>query len=87
MKRRVLKKTGCQTVSLPCRLVEEVAAVAPPELWGNLSRLVTVALEDFARLERARAFEKAMAAMAADPAIQAECAVISTEFSDLPEAD
>lgn len=76
-----LAKTVRRSVALPRRVVEEVTAVAPGELRGNLNRLVTVALEEFTRTQKARAFEEAMAKMGADPAIQAECASISKEFA------
>jgi hypothetical protein len=42
---------------------------------------VTVALREYAARRRALAFEAQMAAMAADPGVQAECAVIDREFS------
>ncbi len=73
-------KTIRRSVALPQRLVEEVKAAAPPELRENLNRLVTVALQEYAAKRKERAFEAAMAQMAADPAIQAECALISREF-------
>ena len=85
MKTKALARTVRRSVALPRRLVEEVTAVAPSELRGNLNRLVTVALEEFARCQKARAFEEAMAKMAADPAIQAECAAISAEFAGAEE--
>lgn len=75
-----------RSVALPKRLVDEVAAVAPPELRGNWNRLVIVALEEFAGERRRQEFERAMARMAADPAIQKECAAIQREFS-AAEAD
>ena len=81
MKKPTPARTIRRSVALPRRVVEEVMAVAPPELKGNLNRLVTVALEDFTRSQRARAFEDAMAKMAADPAIQAECAAIAKGFA------
>ncbi len=80
MKRKTRPKTVRRSVALPRQLVEEVTTVAPPELRENLNRLVTVALQEFAAKKRERAFEEAMARMAADPAIQAECAAISKEF-------
>lgn len=79
-------RTIRRSVALPRRVVEEVTAVAPAELKGNLNRLVTVALEEFTRSQKARAFEDAMAKMAADPAIQAECAAIAKDFAGA-EAD
>ena len=86
MKRKVLAKTVRRSVALPRQLVKEVSELAPPELRQNLNRLVTVALQEFAAKRKARDFEEAMAQMAADPAIQAECAVISKEFATA-EAD
>ncbi|MBI2469083.1 MAG: hypothetical protein HYV62_14920 [Candidatus Rokubacteria bacterium] len=80
MKRKTRPNTVRRSVALPRQLVEEVTTVAPPELRENLNRLVTVALQEFAAKKRERAFEEAMARMAADPAIQAECAAISKEF-------
>ena len=81
MKSKVLPKTVSRSVALPRQLVEEVSAVAPPELRQNLNRLVTVALQEFAVKRKERTFEETMAQMAADPAIQAECAAISREFA------
>lgn len=80
MKRKTRPNTVRRSVALPRQLIEEVTTVAPPELRENLNRLVTVALQEFAAKKRERAFEEAMARMAADPAIQAECAAISKEF-------
>ena len=42
--------------------------------------------QEFAAQQKARAFEEAMAKMATDPAIRAECAAISGDFA-LAEAD
>ncbi len=90
MKARTLRKAAHKTirrsVALPRQLINEASAVAPPELRQNLNRLVTVALQEFAAKRRERAFEEAMAQMAADPAIQAECASISKDFTTA-EAD
>lgn len=74
-------KTVRRSVALPRRLVDEASASAPPALRTNLNRLVTVALQEYAGRRKARAFEEAVARMAADPAIQAECAAIGREFS------
>lgn len=79
-------RTIRRSVALPRQLVEDVSALAPPELRQNLNRLVTVALQEFAAQRTARAFEEAMARMAADPAIRAECAAISRDFA-ATEAD
>jgi hypothetical protein len=86
MAKKALAKTVRRSVALPRRVVEEVTAVAPGELKGNLNRLVTVALEEFTRSQKARAFEEAMARMGADPAIQSECGAIAKEFAST-EAD
>ena len=86
MKTKVLPKTIRRSVALSRQLVEEVSALAPPELRQNFNRLVTVALQEFAAQRKTRAFEDAMAQMAADPAIHAECAVISRDFA-ITEAD
>jgi hypothetical protein len=84
--RKATRKTIRRSVALPRQLVNEASAVAPPELRQNLNRLVTVALQEFAAKRRARAFEQAIAQMAADPAIQAECAAITKDFN-IAEAD
>lgn len=81
MKGKVHPKTVRRSVALSHRLVEEVKAAAPPEIRENLNRLVTVALQEFAAKRKEKAFEEAMAQMAADPAIQAECALILKEFA------
>jgi hypothetical protein len=73
-------RTVRRSVALPCDLVEEAQAVAPPELRDNFNRLVHRALLDFTAAQREKAMEQAMAEMAADPAIRRECAAISTEF-------
>ncbi|HEX9690245.1 MAG TPA: hypothetical protein VGB47_14355 [Thermoanaerobaculia bacterium] len=86
MAKKALVKTVRRSVALPRRVVEEVTAVAPGELKGNLNRLVTVALEEFTRSQKARAFGEAMARMGADPAIRTECAAIAKEFAGA-EAD
>ena len=69
-----------RSVALPRALVEEVTAAAPKELRGNLNRLVTVALREFAARKKAEAFASAIAEMAADPEIQRECANIGDQF-------
>ena len=73
-------KTVRRSVALPSDLMEDVLSVAPPELKGNLNRLVLVSLRDFVARRRAEAFEQAMAEMWADPAIRSECAAIAEEF-------
>lgn len=86
MKTQVASKTVRRSIAVSRQLVEEVSALAPPELQHNLNRLVTVALQEFAAQQKARAFQEAMAHMAADPAIRAECAAISRDFA-ATEAD
>ena len=86
MKAKTSSKTVRRSVALSRQLVDEVTAAAPPELRHNLNRLVSVALREFATHQKARAFDEAMARMADDPAIRAECAAISREFA-ATEAD
>jgi hypothetical protein len=81
MKEAVNLRTVRRSVALPGALVQELSALAPAELAGNWNRLVTVALLEYAARRRALAFESQMAAMAADPGVQAECAIIAKEFS------
>jgi hypothetical protein len=61
-------------------LIEELQTYAPEELRGNLNRLVTTALREYADRRRREAFSSAMAEMAADPAVQSECRTIAEEF-------
>lgn len=75
-----------RSVALPQRLVEEVIRVAPADIQRNLNRIVTVALEEFVARRKAREFEEAMAAMAADPTIRRECEAIARDFAKV-EAD
>lgn len=70
-----------RSIALSKRLVEEISAVAPPELKRNWNRLVTTALQEYARSRRAREFELSMARMAADPAIRRENAAIQKDFA------
>lgn len=86
MKAKGSPRTVRRSVALSRQLVEDVEALAPPELRQNFNRLVTVALQEFAAHQRARAFERAMAQMGADPAIQTECAVLTKQFA-ITEAD
>lgn len=69
-----------RSVALPKDLIQEVQMVAPAELRDNLNRLVIVALQDFAARQKARAFNEAMALMAADEQIQGESRAINEEF-------
>jgi hypothetical protein len=80
MKSKILSQTIRRSIALPKSLVDEVTALAPAHARNNLNRLVTIALKDFAARQKARAFEEAMARMAADPAIRCEGSSISREF-------
>ena len=81
MQQSVKLRTIRRSIALPGVLVEELSALAPAELGGNWNRLVTVALLEYAARRRALAFESQMAAMAADPGVQDECAIIGRECS------
>ena len=81
MKQSTKLRTIRRSVALPGALVAEVSALAPAELARNWNRLVTVALREYADRRRALEFESQMAAMAADPGVQGECAIIAKEFS------
>jgi hypothetical protein len=70
-----------RSVALPRTLVHEVTSVAPPALRENFNRLVSTALHDFVKAQRAKAFEQAMREMGADPEIQAECRAIARDFA------
>lgn len=80
MKRKGSAQTIRRSVALPRELVQEVETFAPSDLKGNFNRLVSVALRKFADQRKTEAFEEAMARMAIDPSIKAECAAISREF-------
>ena len=80
MKVKGSSRTIRRSIALPRELVQEVEAIAPSNLKGNFNRLVSVALQKFANQRKAEAFEEAMARMAADPSIKAECAAILREF-------
>ena len=73
-----------RSIALPRELLEEMLAVAPAELRGNLNRLVLVTLRDFVARRRAEAFAQAMAEMAADQDVRSECAAIAAEFAPAP---
>ena len=81
MKTKTSPKTIRRSVALSRQLVEEVSALAPQDLRQNFNRLVAVALREFAARQTTRTFEEAMAQMAADPAIRAECAAINRAFA------
>jgi hypothetical protein len=66
-----------RSVALPHDLVREALAVASPDTAGNLNRLVVQSLAEFIARRKAQAFEDAMARMGADPAIRAECKLLS----------
>jgi hypothetical protein len=74
-------RTVRRSVALPRELVEEAQGAAPPELAHNLNRLVATALREYAARQQRRAVEQAIAQMAADPAIQAECGTIARDFA------
>ena len=71
-----------RSIALQNELVEELRAVAPPELRDNFNRLVTFILMDFTRRQKKYQFEAAMAEMANDPAIQEVSAGLSEEFTE-----
>jgi len=81
-----MKNTGKNTIrrsiALPHELVEELHAIAPPELRDNFNRLVTFILIDFTRRQKKCQFEKAMAEMADDPAVRELCSTLSGEFRE-----
>jgi len=74
------KNTIRRSIVLPNELVEELRAVAPPELHDNFNRLVTFILVDFTKRQKKYQFETAMAEMAKDPAIREICSVLCEEF-------
>ena len=75
-----------RSIALPEQLIKEAVRNAPSEIGDNFNRLVTVALQEYIVRRKSSAFEEAMARMAADPAIQAECRVIEHDFA-LAEMD
>jgi hypothetical protein len=66
---------------LPRRLLDEAAAVAPPELRANFNRLVKVALELYVWEQKERLMDAQVAEMGKDPHILAECRKINEEFA------
>jgi hypothetical protein len=68
-------------VALPSALIGELDSVAPPELRTNLNRLVILSLQEYISRRRRQEFDRAVAAMAEDPQIQAECAAIARDFA------
>jgi hypothetical protein len=78
---RKTPNTVRRSVALPRRLAEEAAGAAPPEISGNLNRIVTVALEEFVARRKHRDFERRMAEMAADPQVRKQSEAIAKEFA------
>jgi hypothetical protein len=70
-----------RSVALPSALIVELKAVAPPELRTNLNRLVILSLQEYVSRRRRQEFARAVAAMAEDPQVQAECAAIARDFA------
>jgi len=56
-------------------------SVAPPELRANFNRLVILSLREYVSRRRRQEFDSAVAAMAEDPQVQAECAAIARDFA------
>ncbi|MCX6624857.1 MAG: hypothetical protein NTY38_28120 [Acidobacteria bacterium] len=81
MKRVLSSTTVRRSVALPSALIGELNSVAPPELRTNLNRLVIVSLQEYVSRRQRQEFESAVAAMAEDPQVQAECAAIATDFA------
>jgi len=86
MKRRPPATTLRRSVALPTALIGELNSVAPPELRTNFNRLVILeegglqAALGFSQASR-QEFDSAVAAMAGDPQVQAECAAIARDFA------
>ena len=70
-----------RSVALPSALINELKSVAPPELRSNLNRLVILSLQEYVSRRRRQEFENAVAAMAEDPEIRAQCAAIAKDFA------
>ena len=81
MKRLPKATTLRRSVALPSALIGELNSVAPPELRANLNRLVILSLQEYVARRRRQDFENAVAAMAQDPQVQAECAAIARDFA------
>jgi CHASE3 domain sensor protein len=75
-------KSVRRSVALPQALVDDAVEAAPVEIKQNMNRLIIVALQEFISRRREMKFEEAMAKMAGDTAIKAECGIIAREFSD-----
>ena len=81
MKRRPPATTLRRSVALPTALIGELDSVAPPELRANFNRLVILSLREYVARRRRQEFDSAVAAMAGDPQVQAECAAIARDFA------
>jgi metal-responsive CopG/Arc/MetJ family transcriptional regulator len=81
MTRRPSTTTIRRSVALPSTLIGELNSVAPPELRTNLNRLVILSLQEYVSRRRRQEFDNAVAAMAKDPQVQAECAAIAKDFA------
>jgi hypothetical protein len=81
MKRRKPATSLRRSVALPSALLSELNSVAPPELRSNLNRLVILSLQEYVSRRRRLEFESAVAAMAEDLEVQAECAAIAGDFA------
>src|ERR1035437_1133638 len=81
MKRRSPATTLRRSVALPSALIGELNSVAPPELRTNLNRLVILSLQEYVSRRRREEFDSAVAAMAEDQQVQAECAAIARDFA------
>ncbi|MBI3925755.1 MAG: hypothetical protein HY319_09460 [Armatimonadetes bacterium] len=73
-------ETVRRSVALPRRLLEELAAVTPPELKGNFNRLVHELLREFIDRQRRNEFEEDMEQMGRDPEILDETAAMCRDF-------
>jgi hypothetical protein len=81
MKNRLPATTLRRSVALPSALIGELQSVAPAELRTNLNRLVILSLQEYVSRRRREEFESAVAAMAEDREVQAECAAIGKDFA------
>ncbi|MGV8120191.1 MAG: hypothetical protein AB2L14_10570 [Candidatus Xenobiia bacterium LiM19] len=67
---------------IPQVLVDEAVTLAPENLKMNLNRLVTVALQEYIKSRKEKAFEAAMAEMSKDRSLTGELKKIDREFID-----
>lgn len=65
---------------IPQMLVDEAVTLAPEDLKMNLNRLVTVALQEYVKSRKEKAFEEAMAEMSKDRSLTGELKEIDREF-------